>query len=64
MIVVVVVGVVVDDELYTVTTVRVGRGRYGNGFGGSDSIPDSARFSYSPQRPNQLWGPTSLLFNG
>jgi hypothetical protein len=28
------------------------------------SIPNSARFFFSPQRPDQLWGPPSLLSNG
>jgi hypothetical protein len=28
------------------------------------SIPGSARFFYSPQRPDRLWGPTTLLSNG
>jgi hypothetical protein len=32
--------------------------------GGSGSIPGSARFFSSPQRPAQLWGPPSLLSNG
>jgi hypothetical protein len=31
---------------------------------GSGSIPGSARFLFSPQRPDQLWGQPSLLSNG
>jgi hypothetical protein len=31
---------------------------------GLDLNPSSARFFSSPQHPDQLWGPPSLLFNG
>jgi hypothetical protein len=31
---------------------------------GPGSIPSSARFFSSPQIPNRLWGPPSLLSNG
>jgi hypothetical protein len=31
---------------------------------GLGSIPSSARFFSSPQHPDQLWGPLSLLSNG
>jgi hypothetical protein len=37
--------------------------RYSYGLDGSDSIPGMARF-ISPQRPDRLWGPPSLLSNG
>jgi hypothetical protein len=40
--------------------------RYNDGLrlDGSGSIPDSARFYSSPQRPDRHWGPPSLLSNG
>jgi hypothetical protein len=31
---------------------------------GPSSVPSSARFFSSPQRPDQFWGPPSLLSNG
>jgi hypothetical protein len=34
------------------------------GMGGLDSIPNSAEFFSSPQRPDRQWGPPSLLSNG
>jgi hypothetical protein len=36
----------------------------GNGLDVPGSIPDSARFFSSPQRPDRLWGPPSLVFSG
>jgi hypothetical protein len=35
------------------------------GLGGCGSIPDKdKRFFFTPQRPDRLWGPPSLLSNG
>jgi hypothetical protein len=34
------------------------------GLDGPGSIPGSVRFFSSPQRPDRLWGPPSLLSNG
>jgi hypothetical protein len=36
----------------------------GYGLDGRSSIPGVARFFSSPQRPNRLWGPHSLLSDG
>jgi hypothetical protein len=36
----------------------------GYGLDGPGSIPGSVRFLSSPQRPDRLWGPPSLLSNG
>jgi hypothetical protein len=36
----------------------------GYGLDGPDSIPGSARFFPSPERPDRLWGLPSLLSNG
>jgi hypothetical protein len=35
----------------------------GYGLDGLGSIPGSARFFFSPQLPDRLWGPPSLLYN-
>jgi hypothetical protein len=35
----------------------------GNGMDRKSSIPGSARIFSSPQRPDRLWGPPSLLPN-
>jgi hypothetical protein len=37
---------------------------YSNGLDGLGSISSSARFFYSPWRPDGLWDPPSLLSNG
>jgi hypothetical protein len=37
----------------------------GYGLDGRDSIPDRAKIFFStPQRPDRLWGPPRLLYNG
>jgi hypothetical protein len=36
----------------------------GYGLDGLGSIPDNARFFFSPQHPDRLWGPPSLMSSG
>jgi hypothetical protein len=39
------------------------KSRYSYGLDGLGSIPGSARFFSSPQRPDRFWGPPNLLSN-
>jgi hypothetical protein len=53
------------DEITVPIYHRVGVGIVmGYGLDGPGSIPGSTRFVSSPQHPDRLWGPPSLLFNG
>jgi hypothetical protein len=51
-------------SVYGLTTTVIIGSRYRYGLDGPHSIPGSARFFSSLQRPDRLWGPPSLLSNG